>query len=97
MFLPKTDKIKKLVIEHNTVIEQLRTLLIGNVNVYIDYANVRPWSTKLGWNIELKRLKQFLSSFNNISSIKIYDGVLEGDKLSERRGEEMAKIFIDNF
>ena len=40
--------------------------------LYIDYANVRPWSEKLGWHIELKRLKQFLDSFDTVEAINFY-------------------------
>jgi uncharacterized LabA/DUF88 family protein len=97
MFKAKTDQIEKMAIEYKTVIDQLQLLFAGNVSIYIDYANVRPWATKLGWNIELKRLKQFLSSFDNVSLIKIYDGILKGDKLSEERSERMAKIFKDGY
>src|SRR4030042_2824133 len=97
MFIPKTEKLKNLAVKHDKVIEQLQSLLIGSVSIYIDYANVRPWATKLGWNIELKRLKQFLSSFDNVNSIKIYDGTLKGDELSEGRSKEMEKIFKDGY
>ena len=97
MFQPKTEKIKKIAESKNNVIEELEKLFIGNVGVYIDYANVRPWSVKLGWNIELKRVKQFLDSFDNIRFVKIYNGILEGDEKSEELAGLMDKIFKDGF
>ncbi len=83
MFEPKTDRIENLAKNNTEVTKQLESLFIGNVNMYIDYANVRPWSNKLGWHIDVKRLKQFFDSFDNVDSIKFYNGTLEGDKDSE--------------
>lgn len=59
MFYPKTKKIEKLSAELEKYVKEVEALFVGNVNVYIDYANVRPWSNKLNWNIDVKRLKQF--------------------------------------
>jgi len=56
---------------------------VGTFNTYIDYANVRPWSEKLGWHIDTKRLMQFLKSFDNTGIAKFYVGELAGDKNSE--------------
>lgn len=85
MFVPKTERIKALAEKHPEVIAQLEELLVGDVYMYIDYANVRPWSDKLGWHIDLKRLKQFLDSFDNIKSVKFYVGTLVGDQQSEQQ------------
>lgn len=97
MFKAKTQKLEDLAQKAPKVIEQLESLLTGNANVYIDYANVRPWSTKLNWNIDLKRLKQFLYSFDNVKSLKIYDGTLLGDENSENSSKEKKKLFSNNF
>lgn len=83
MFQPKTDRIRKIAESHPKTIEQLGQLLEGQVRMYIDYANVRPWAAKLGWHLDLKRLKQFLESFDNISSVNFYTGTLVGDAQSE--------------
>jgi len=91
MFNPKTEKIKKLASKHSKVVQQLELLFVNQVNMYIDYANVRPWSTKLEWHVDIKRLKQFLDSFENINSIKFYTGVLSDDKESEKFAEELEK------
>lgn len=97
MFYPKTEKIEEICLEDNgkKVINELKNLLSGNINMYIDYANVRPWSRYLKWHIDLKRLNQFLNSFDNIKSIKIYSGTLIGDKNSERITKEMCKFGYD--
>ena len=83
MFKPKTERIERLAKKDKESISQLEKLLKGPVHMYIDYANVRPWATKLGWHIDAKRLKQFLDSFDNIKSIKFYVGTLVGDQESE--------------
>ena len=72
-------------------ISELEKLFFKATNIYIDYANVRPWATKLGWHIDLKRLKQFLDSFTNIQSVKIYHGTLLGDDGSEDTIDELQK------
>lgn len=97
MFVPKTQKIENLAKTCTEKIERLEELFSGNVNVYIDYANVRPWSTKLNWNIDIKRLKQFLYSFDNIKSVKFYNGVLIGDKKSEELSDEAKKNFKQDY
>jgi hypothetical protein len=69
MFIPKTEKIRKIATDKQKVIERLEKVFYQRTRVYIDYANVRPWSVKLGWHIDLKRLKQFLDSFDTIEAI----------------------------
>ncbi len=97
MFNPKTERIKKMSEKYLERIRRLEELFFGNVNVYIDYANVRPWSNRLGWNIDLKRLKQFLDSFDNIEEVKFYDGTLENDKIPNKISEQNKNIFKDGF
>jgi len=84
---------EKLAEQLNKHIDVLENLLFDDVAMYIDYANVRPWSDKLGWNIDLKRLKTFLNCFDNIQSIKLYDGTLEGDIKSQKLSKQKTKIF----
>lgn len=84
MFDPKTEKIGLLAKDHPAVIAELSTLLEDPVHMYIDYANVRPWSERLHWHIDMKRLKQFLGSFSTIHDVKFYCGTLEGDERSEQ-------------
>ena len=91
MFNPKTPKIEKIYKNHEMVIKKLEKLLENKVHMYIDYANIRPWSNKLKWHIEISRLKQFLDSFDNIESIKFYQGTLKGDKKSEKEIRKLEK------
>src|SRR3989338_4112548 len=83
MFTPKTDRIKNISNEKQDVIRQLESIFATKTRIYIDYANVRPWSTKLGWHIDLKRLKQFLDSFDVIEATNFYNGYLADNERSE--------------
>src|SRR3989344_5652569 len=84
MFTPKTGRIAEIAAQKVRVTEELERLLDGSVRMYIDYANVRPWSTRLGWHVDLKRLKQFLDSFDMIEAVNFYGGYLIGDERSEQ-------------
>ena len=88
MFKAANEYIEKIAQQKQKVVKQLESLLAGRVNVYIDYANVRPWSSRLGWHVDLKRLKRFLNSFDNIHMVKFYYGILKGDHDSEKRIDE---------
>ena len=91
MFKPKTSKISDIATNHKKVITSLERLLEGDVCMYIDYANVRPWSEKLKWHVDLKRLKQFLDSFSNIKDTTIYNGILEGNEKSEQEAKNIEE------
>lgn len=93
MFKPKTDKIAKMATVFPRVIRELQSLLNGKTCMYIDYANVRPWSEKLKWHIDLVRLKQFLDSFDNIGDVSFYSGTLEGDSKSEDEIKDIQDRF----
>ena len=97
MFTPKTERIKKIVENQLGIIEKLDSFLSDKVNVYIDYANVRPWSEKLQWHIEPRRLKQFLQSFDNICSIKFYQGELLGDPRSHKEVKHLQSLECKRF
>ena len=88
MFKPKTERIKNIAESKQNVIKQLENIFATKTRVYIDYANVRPWSEKLGWHIEIKRLKQFLDSFDTIEAVSFYNGYLAGDDRSEKEKTE---------
>lgn len=91
MFNPKTLKIRKIQESRGAVIEKLKKLFDGKVYIYIDYANVRPWSNKLKWHIQITRLKQFLDSFDNIEYVKFYQGTLKGNQKSEKEIKKLEK------
>lgn len=82
MFDPKTPKIELIAKNCKTVIKELSQIFFGKTNVYIDYANVLGWEDKLGWSIDIRRLKQFLDSFGTINSVNFYYGTLDGDARS---------------
>jgi uncharacterized LabA/DUF88 family protein len=84
MFKAITPKIEDLSKKSPRVIAELEKLFVRRVNMYIDYANIKPWAIKLGWHIDLKRLYQFLRSFDTIKTIGLYYGTLQGDPKSEQ-------------
>lgn len=92
MFTPKTDKIKVLANLRPNVITKLEAVFAQPTAVYIDYANVRPWSTKLGWHIELKRLKQFLDSFDTVKSVSLYNGYLKNDPNAQKEIYDINRL-----
>jgi len=91
MFKAKTDRIRKLAKRYSNRIKELEEVFNNKTNIYIDFANVIRWQDKLKWHIGLKRLKQFLDSFENIGEIQFYNGKLEGDKKSLMILEEAEK------
>ncbi|MBI4120006.1 MAG: NYN domain-containing protein [Parcubacteria group bacterium] len=92
MFKPKTEKIKTIAEENQKAVEQIEQLFGSSTRIYIDYANVRPWSTKLQWHIALKRLKQFLDSFDTVEAINFYGGYVENDEQSEKEITEIENL-----
>lgn len=82
VFNAKTPKINSLFVAKKKPVEELESLLASPFSVYIDFANVRPWSAKLGWHVDPKRLMQFLESFTTFKEASFYQGELEGDKTS---------------
>ncbi|MFH1956213.1 MAG: NYN domain-containing protein [Patescibacteria group bacterium] len=92
MFSPKTERIKKLAILFSETILELEKLFGSSANVYIDWQNVIHWQEKLGWHFDLRRIKQFLDSFNGIKSIKIYTGTFDGNQQSEEQIKELKNL-----
>src|SRR5437879_2866016 len=74
MFRAKTDRIEELSRKYPERIAELELLFDKCSNIYIDYANVRPWSEKLKWHIDCHRLRQFFASFSAIKCLKIFHG-----------------------
>lgn len=89
MFTPKTERIKEIANRNPELVKRLDEIFNASTRIYIDYANVRPWSTKLQWHIDLKRLKQFLDSFDTIEAINFYNGYLDGNTQSEKEIKEI--------
>ena len=95
MFNPKTARIKKLSQKYPDRILELEKIFNKKTNIYIDFANVIRWQDKLRWHIDLKRLKQFLNSFDTINSVKFYSGTIVGKEESEKFIEDIKKMNYD--
>ena len=91
MFNAKKELIKQYALQKESVIQQIESLFCGKVNIYIDYANVKPWAERLEWHIDIERLKWFLDSFDNVKAIKFYYGTLKDDSVSEEFIERVKK------
>jgi uncharacterized LabA/DUF88 family protein len=89
MFKPKTEKIQNIARDKEKTILQLESIFALKTRMYIDYANVRPWSEKLGWHIDITRLKQLCDSFTTIEAVNFYNGFLEGNERSEKVKSEI--------
>ncbi len=83
MFTPKTKRIEEISENKKQLIEKLDAIFNDRTIIYIDYANIKPWSNKLRFHIDTKRLKQFLDSFNQIRNINFYHGTIDKDVQSE--------------
>ncbi len=81
MFQPKTPRVAELAIKFPVIIRQLDAIFDKPTNVYIDFFFFFYWQKKLGWHIDLKRLKQLLDSFEMVKIVKFYYGTLENDPL----------------
>ena len=95
IFKPKTERIKLLAEKYPHRIRELEGMLNRRTNVYIDFANIRPWANKLGWHIDLKRLKQLLDSFDTIRTVRFYHGTLAGDAESEAFAHDVTRLGYD--
>ena len=91
MFKPKTEKINEIAKSKQKHIDELMMIFGTSAKIYIDYANVLPWSKKLNWHIDLIRLKQFLDSFDAIQEVNFYHGYIEYDERSEKEIEVVEK------
>jgi len=95
MFAPKTKRIEKLAELFPEVITDLEKMFDKPTNVYIDWQNVIHWQKKLKWNFDLRRTKQFLDSFQNIKSVKIYTGELIGNEKSSQNVVDLKSYNYD--
>lgn len=82
-FVPKTERLDKLSKLFPEEIKELETFFDKPTIIYVDFANVIPWKNRLGWNIDIKRLKQLFDSFPNIQKVRFYYGELKGDLHSQ--------------
>ncbi|MEK7587124.1 MAG: NYN domain-containing protein [Patescibacteria group bacterium] len=92
MFKPISERLEKLASVYSNKITELEKVFDEKTNVYIDYANVRPWAQKLDWHIDLKRLKQLLNSFDTINEVKFYHGTLKHNSHSQMMIKEAERL-----
>ena len=83
-FRPQTDRLAELAKHFPYVIKEFETILDRKTHSYLDYANVRAWSEKLGWHVDLKRLHQLFDSFTCAHKLGFYYGTKEGDGESKK-------------
>ncbi|MCD6134771.1 MAG: NYN domain-containing protein [Candidatus Omnitrophica bacterium] len=91
MFNAKSNRIDELAKLYKNRINELETIFDKRTNVYIDFANIIHWQDKLGWHIDLKRLQQFLHSFDTVGDIKFYNGYIPNDPKSNKVIEKARK------
>lgn len=82
MFTAKNTAIESLAKKWPDRIALLDSVLAKPSIVYIDYANVRGWTKKLGWAIDFKVLKHLLDSFG-VMTTRFYFGNLPHDAGSQ--------------
>lgn len=90
MFNPKTERIEKLAKIFPKVVLELDNIFGESANIYIDWQNVIHWQEKLGWHFHLKRIKQFLASFDAVKLVRIYVGTLDGNQEAEKQIKELG-------
>lgn len=66
--------------------------LKGKTLVIVDWANVYGWSKKLKWEIDPKKLYDYLKNYSEIFDIKFYFGVDSNDKKSKQFQENIKDI-----
>jgi uncharacterized LabA/DUF88 family protein len=66
--------------------------LKGKTIVLIDWANVYGWFKKLKWEIDPKRLYDYLKSYPEIIDIRFYFGLEKGNERSEKFHQEIKNI-----
>ncbi len=93
MFKPRTRKIGDILRKKSNQVKFLdKKIFLGRTIVYIDWANVYKWQEKLGWHIDTKRLFQFLTSFDQIEKVKLYEGYFEDNVESKENIQRFKDI-----
>jgi hypothetical protein len=82
-FQPKTSRVDRLAKAFPYVVGEFEAILDRKTSIYLDYANVRAWSERLGWHVDLKRLYQLFDSFACPKKFCFYYGTMQGDHESE--------------
>ncbi|GIW66621.1 MAG: NYN domain-containing protein [Candidatus Parcubacteria bacterium] len=72
--------------------EEFRFRLKGRTLVIIDWANVYGWFRKLKWDIDPKRLYDYLKSYSEVFDIRFYFGLEKGNEKSEEFHKYIKEI-----
>lgn len=72
--------------------EKFKFKLRGKTLVCIDWANVYGWFKKLKWEVDVKKLYDYLKTYPEIYDIRFYFGVEKGNRKSEEFQEEIKSI-----
>jgi uncharacterized LabA/DUF88 family protein len=83
MFRPSTAALQALAKKFPDRIVMLEGVLNDKTIVYIDFANVRGFCKRLGWQLDLKKLKALFDSFGVIE-VRFYFGTFSKDLKSQR-------------
>jgi uncharacterized LabA/DUF88 family protein len=81
MFNAQTPEINALAKKFPERIKELEKMLDNKTIAYIDFANLGGSAKKLGWQVDLKKLKDLLASFGLIE-VRFYFGQYPGDPRS---------------
>ena len=92
---PSNSNLERLYSKMPQKVDEFMNLLEGETIIYIDYANIRPWSEKLGWHIDVKRLKQLFNAIDSIKKVRIYYGTLVGDARSQQLISELHSLHYE--
>ena len=92
MFRALTPEIEALAKKYSRQTLELEALLDRKTNLYLDYANLKNWSSKLGWRVDMCKLIQLLRCFDTVNEIKVYYGTIAGNPTSERRIERFREL-----
>ena len=93
MFIHKKQSIEKIhKLDPKGFNDFLSFLENKKTSVYIDHANIREYSQKTKWHIDIKRMKDFFDSFDVLDKIYFYSGVLVGDINSENEKEKIEGL-----
>jgi uncharacterized LabA/DUF88 family protein len=71
---------------------EFRFKLKGKTIVLIDWANVYGWFKRLKWEIDPKRLYDYLKTYPEIIDIRFYFGLEKGNERSEKFHQEIKEI-----
>ena len=72
--------------------ENFKFQLCGKTLVIIDWANVYGWFETLGWEIDPKKLFDYLSTYPEIYDKRLYHGVEVGNTRSEKFKSDVETI-----